>query len=89
VRGCAIRFHHGTHSDCRHASLDTETRIVLESIRAAGNMGVWIRTLRAKTNLHVQVVTRCIKTLETQKLIKNVKSVKACSFLLALSRGRH
>jgi hypothetical protein len=49
-------------------------------------MGVWTRTLRAKTNLHVQVVTRCIKTLETQKLIKNVKSVKVSSRPLSVVR---
>lgn len=38
--------------------------------------GIWTRSLKQKTNLHQNVISRAIKTLEQKKLIKSVKSVK-------------
>ncbi|RKP27866.1 RNA polymerase Rpc34 subunit-domain-containing protein, partial [Syncephalis pseudoplumigaleata] len=39
-------------------------------------MSIWTKTIKIRTNLHQQVVARCIKTLEQKNLIKSVKSVK-------------
>lgn len=50
--------------------------IVYSFIEEAGRDGIWSRTLNARTNLHANVVTRCIKSLESQRFIKQVKSVK-------------
>lgn len=38
--------------------------------------GIWTRSLKQKTGLHQNIISRAIKTLEQKKLIKNVKSVK-------------
>lgn len=37
--------------------------------------GIWIRDIRVQCNVGVTQATRILKTLETKKLIKTVKSV--------------
>jgi len=53
-----------------------EEGMVLSQIQAAGNEGIWTKQLKAKTELHQTVITRCLKSLESKQLIKAVKSVK-------------
>jgi DNA-directed RNA polymerase III subunit RPC6 len=38
--------------------------------------GIWTKHLKAKTELHQTVITRCLKSLESKQLIKAIKSVK-------------
>lgn len=38
--------------------------------------GIWTKHLKAKTELHQTVITRCIKSLEQKGLIKAVDSVE-------------
>jgi DNA-directed RNA polymerase III subunit RPC6 len=38
--------------------------------------GIWTKHLKAKTELHQTIITRCLKSLESKQLIKAVKSVK-------------
>ena len=40
---------------------------------------MWTRTLKARTNLHQNLMAKALKNLEQRKLIKQVKSVKVHS----------
>ena len=46
-------------------------------IEDSGNKGIWIRDIRIKSNLVQTHIARVLKTLESKKLIKSVKSVQA------------
>lgn len=50
--------------------------------------GIWTRSLKQKTGLHQNIISRAIKTLEQKKLIKNVKSVKVRFCTKYTSRNR-
>jgi hypothetical protein len=39
-------------------------------------LGIWTKTIQRKTELPQTVVNKCIKTLESQGIIKNIKAVK-------------
>lgn len=41
-------------------------------------IGIWTKTIQRKTELPQTVVNKCIKTLESQGIIKNIKAVKVC-----------
>ncbi|XP_068084229.1 DNA-directed RNA polymerase III subunit RPC6 isoform X2 [Anabrus simplex] len=56
---------------------DNEEKIVYRIIEEAGNMGIWIRDIRNKSNLIPTQLNKIIKVLENKKLIKAVKSVAA------------
>lgn len=55
--------------------LDDEA-MIYSYIEALGREGIWTKTIKAKTNLHQHVVVRCLKSLENQRYIKSIKSVK-------------
>ncbi|KAF5370019.1 hypothetical protein D9758_001262 [Tetrapyrgos nigripes] len=56
--------------------LTGEENLVLGHIKASENEGIWVKHLKAKTNLHQNVIDRCLKTLTQKKLIKRVPSVQ-------------
>jgi len=56
---------------------DQEEKVVFKIIEGAGNIGVWIRDIRAKSNLGQTQLNKVLKSLETKNLIKSVKSVNA------------
>ena len=56
---------------------DQEEKVVFRIIEGAGNIGVWIRDIRAKSNLGQTQLNKVLKSLETKNLIKSVKSVNA------------
>ncbi|XP_078315698.1 DNA-directed RNA polymerase III subunit RPC6-like [Crassostrea virginica] len=56
---------------------DNQEKLVYQIIKDAGNKGIWIRDIRFKCNLLLNQVNKILKTLETKKLIKAVKSVAA------------
>ncbi|ORY94168.1 RNA polymerase Rpc34 [Syncephalastrum racemosum] len=58
------------------SKLNEEGRLVYNTIRAAGNEGIWSKDLKKKTNLHAIVLQRTIKLLEQRQEIKAVKHVK-------------
>ena len=56
-----------------------------QMIEDSGSKGIWMREIRVKSNIAQSELTRCLKTLESKKLIKSVRSVQAarrkvCSF---------
>ncbi|CEQ41282.1 SPOSA6832_02985 [Sporobolomyces salmonicolor] len=57
-------------------SMDSEEKLVLDHIKDAGNLGIWTKTLTAKTGLPRTTITKVLKILEGRKAIKTVKSVK-------------
>ncbi|XP_018577814.1 probable DNA-directed RNA polymerase III subunit RPC6 [Anoplophora glabripennis] len=56
---------------------DSEEKIVYKIIEEAGNKGIWIRDIRFKSNLTMTQLNKVLKSLETKKIIKAVKSVSA------------
>ncbi|KAJ2546862.1 34-kDa subunit of RNA polymerase III (C) [Coemansia sp. RSA 1933] len=60
----------------RMSELSSDERLVYKHIENSAGEGIWVRTLKQKTNLLQGVITRCLKVLEQRALIKSVKSVK-------------
>lgn len=57
--------------------LEKEQRLVYQIIEDCGEKGVWIKEIRMRSNIAQSELTRCLKTLESKKLIKSVRSVQA------------
>lgn len=60
----------------RAAGNSDEANLLLNLIEQSGNLGIWSRTLKAKSGLHQTVIDKCLKNLETTRAIKSVKSIK-------------
>ena len=60
----------------RYKSLNAEEAMIYSYIESSGREGTWIRLLRARTNLHMTVMKRCLKSLEAKNYIKPIKSIK-------------
>ena len=45
-------------------------------IESAGREGIWNKLLRIRTNLHLSTMNRAIRTLESRRYIKSIKTVK-------------
>lgn len=59
-------------------ALDKDERMVYEVIEASHTTGIWLKSIKNKLNGIAQpVVAKITKTLESQRLIKPVKSIKA------------
>ena len=56
---------------------DQEEKIVFGIIEESGNKGTWVRDIRVKSNLNQTQLNKVLKSLESKKLIKAVKSVNA------------
>ena len=54
---------------------DVEIQTVYSKIEESGNMGIWVRDIRLKTNLMKQRVDRALKKLVNNGLVKGVKSI--------------
>lgn len=57
-------------------SMDANELIIYNHIKEARNEGIWTKLIKARTNLHQTVMTRCLRLLEQKQLVKAVKSVK-------------
>ncbi|EDN62810.1 RNA polymerase C [Saccharomyces cerevisiae YJM789] len=60
----------------KKATMSAEEALVYSYIEASGREGIWSKTIKARTNLHQHVVLKCLKSLESQRYVKSVKSVK-------------
>ncbi|CAO3680864.1 unnamed protein product [Umbelopsis vinacea] len=58
------------------SSLDSDSKLIYSYIKDAGNEGIWTKDLKKRTNLHLNVVNRVLKSLEQKQLVKSVKHVK-------------
>jgi DNA-directed RNA polymerase III subunit RPC6 len=61
----------------KFAGLDASARMVFQVIERAGNMGIWTKDIKKETNIQNQAMNKILKSLETRRLIKQVKSVTA------------
>ena len=61
------------------SALDEQELMVYQQIENSGTNGIWIKSIKQRTNIHQTAVTKCMKSLETKKLVKPVKSIKAPS----------
>ena len=66
-----------TKNPSRAISGDQEEKIVFKIIESSGSLGSWIRDIRAKSNLGQTQLNKVLKSLESRRLIKAVKSVNA------------
>ncbi|SCU98956.1 LADA_0H16424g1_1 [Lachancea dasiensis] len=60
----------------KKAAMTADEALVYSYIEASGREGIWTKTIKARTNLHTHVVLKCLKSLESQRYVKSVKSVK-------------
>lgn len=60
----------------RIKNMSQDEALIYFHIEEAGRNGIWTKILHSRTNLHHNVITRCLKTLEAQRYVKQVKSVK-------------
>ena len=56
---------------------EREEKLVYQIVEDSGNKGIWIRDIRIRSNLPNTQISKILKTLESKKLIKSVKSVQA------------
>lgn len=59
-----------------YQGLTREEHLVFSHIDAAGNQGLWTRTLQKRLQAHAKVLERTYKSLEQKGKIKGMKSVK-------------
>ena len=57
---------------CRFRGLTKEDMLIYQLIEQSGNMGIWVRDLKFKSNLQTPQVTKSLKVLESRKLVKCV-----------------
>lgn len=65
------------HTHSKTKGFENEERLVYQIIEDAGNKGVWVRDIRLKSNLVQTQLMRLLRSLDSRKLIKSVKSVQA------------
>ncbi|CDR43873.1 CYFA0S13e00166g1_1 [Cyberlindnera fabianii] len=76
-QGSELRFQAvATQEAIKQANMTPDEALVYSYITASGREGIWTKTIKARTNMHQHVVLRCLKSLESQRYIKSVKSVK-------------
>ncbi|CAF0734170.1 unnamed protein product [Adineta ricciae] len=56
---------------------DQMERVVYQLVKESGTLGIWMRDIRTKTKLSQTILNKTLKSLESKKLIKAVKSVHA------------
>ncbi|KAJ3193288.1 34-kDa subunit of RNA polymerase III (C) [Irineochytrium annulatum] len=59
-------------------------KIIYNLIKAEKSKGIWIKDITHRSGLHTNIVKDCIKSLEKNKFIKAVKSVKTTKKLYML-----
>jgi len=60
----------------KYRGLTTEDAMIYAYVESAGREGIWTRTIRARTNVHQAVLSKCLKSLESKGLIKPIQSAK-------------
>jgi DNA-directed RNA polymerase III subunit RPC6 len=61
---------------CRLRRLTPDERMLYHHIDQAQAEGIWSKALRMRTNVTQQVLTKCLKSLESKDLVQSVMSVK-------------
>lgn len=75
--GDSLKFQPVSLSEAKKiTSMSDDEAMIYSYIEASGREGIWTKTIKARTNLHQHIVVRCLKSLEGQRYIKSIKSVK-------------
>jgi DNA-directed RNA polymerase III subunit RPC6 len=61
---------------CRLRRLTPDERLLYHHIDQVQAEGIWSKALRMRTNVTQQVLTKCLKSLESKDLVQSVMSVK-------------
>lgn len=61
----------------KNKNLDDEEKVVLSIIKESGNIGIWMRDIRYKSNLSMTILNKVVNAMEKRKVIKVVRSVSA------------
>lgn len=56
--------------------LNKDEHLVYTRIQHADNQGIWSQSLARQLNMGKVVLDKCLKSLESKRIIKKVKSVK-------------
>ena len=56
--------------------LNAEDLLVYQIVKAAHNVGIWTKDLKARSNLRQPQITKILKLLEARQIVKAVKSVQ-------------
>lgn len=75
------------HSAIFKSGISLEEKAVYQVVESAGSKGIWNRELRNQTKLPLNQMSKVLKSLETKKLIKAVKSVTASKKKLYMLYG--
>lgn len=76
-RGDEVLFEPVSHqSAAKVQDMSGDEAMVYQCIEATGRDGIWTKSIKMRTQLHQTVVLRTIKSLESRRLIKSIKSVK-------------
>ena len=59
------------------SATDQMERVVYQLVKESESSGIWMRDIRTKTKLSQTILNKTLKSLESKKLIKAVKSVHA------------
>lgn len=70
-----------------HSGISIEEKAVYRVVESAGSKGIWNRDIRNQTKLPLNQMSKVLKSLETKKLIKAVKSVTAAKRKLYMLYG--
>ena len=57
-------------------AMDGDERLVYHHLCLAGDKGMWTKDLRIKTQLHLTVINKALRSLESRRIIKSVHTVK-------------
>jgi len=60
----------------RLRKLTPDERLLYHHIDQAQTEGIWSKALRLRTNVTQQILTKCLKSLESKELVQSVMSVK-------------
>lgn len=66
-----------TKKQLKSRGADEEEKIVYSIIEKAGNKGIWSRDIRQQSNISLTQLSKVLKSMESNNLIKSVKSVAA------------
>jgi DNA-directed RNA polymerase III subunit RPC6 len=66
-----------TTNTSHNETTDQKEKAVYQLVKENGNLGIWMRDIRFKTKLSPIILSKILKSLESKKLIKAVKSVHA------------
>jgi DNA-directed RNA polymerase III subunit RPC6 len=59
---------------------EMDEKLVYKLIEEAGNIGIWARDIRFKSNISLTQLNKILKALEGKKLVKAVTSVSVQLF---------